>query len=197
MFTGIIEELGVIKKITQEKTNLIMKIEASFLNEIQVKQSVSHNGICLTITEVSKNNYTVCLINETINKTNMISVQEGDLINLERCLTVGSRLDGHFVQGHIDCQIQCKNICNNNGSWIFQFMYPKDKACYLIPQGSITLNGVSLTISNIQDEQQLFEVSIIPYTFQNTTFQHLKKGDYVNVEFDLISKQLVRLNQLK
>tara|TARA_B100000902_G_scaffold388386_1_gene433883 strand:- start:114 stop:707 length:594 start_codon:yes stop_codon:yes gene_type:complete len=197
MFTGIIEELGVIKKITQDRTNLIIKIEASFIKEIQVKQSVAHNGICLTITEILKNNYSVCLIDETINKTNMSSAKEGDLINLERCLTIGGRLDGHFVQGHVDCQIQCKNIRNNNGSWIFQFMFPKDKGCYLIPKGSITLNGVSLTISSIQDENQLFEVSIIPYTFQNTTFHNLKKGDYVNVEFDLISKQLVRLNQLK
>jgi len=197
MFTGIIEEVGVVKSRRKDKTNLIINVKASFLKELTINQSISHNGACLTIIDVQKDAYSVCVVGETINKTNLGLVKLGEGVNLERCLKVGQRLDGHFVQGHIDAIIKCVKIVDKNGSWTFTFQYPKNSENYLIPKGSITLNGVSLTISHIDDSNERFEVTIIPYTFQHTNFKNLQIGDYVNVEFDIISKQIVKLNQKK
>ena len=197
MFTGIIEELGVVQKITKDKHNLLISIKASFLKDLAINQSISHDGICLTVVQLNKKNYTVCVVQETIRKTNINYIKKGDLINLERCLVLGDRLDGHFVQGHVDCTAQCVDIQDKKGSWHFHFNYNNKYAKYLVNKGSISINGVSLTIANIDDENNYFEVAIIPYTFQHTNFKNLKLNDLVNLEFDFLSKQLIRLNSIK
>ena len=194
MFTGIIEEVGIVKKIKKENKNLILDISVSFLDEIQINQSIAHNGACLTVIELSEESYSVHVVSETIQKTNIASLKQGDIINIERCLSIGSRLDGHFVQGHVDCIAQCLSIIDLNGSWVFQFQYPKEYKNYIVHKGSITVNGVSLTISNINDLNNTFEVNIIPYSFQNTNFSMIKTDDFVNVEFDIFGKYFERLN---
>ena len=194
MFTGIIEEVGIVKKIKKENKNLILDISVSFLDEIQINQSIAHNGACLTVIELSEESYSVHVVSETIQKTNIASLKQGDIINIERCLSIGSRLDGHFVQGHVDCIAQCLSIIDLNGSWVFQFQYPKEYKNYIVHKGSITVNGVSLTISNIDDLNNTFEVNIIPYSFQNTNFSKIKIDDFVNVEFDIFGKYFERLN---
>ncbi len=194
MFTGIIEEVGIVKKIKKENKNLILNISVSFLDEIQINQSIAHNGACLTVTELSEESYSVHVVSETIQKTNIASLKQGDAINIERCLSIGSRLDGHFVQGHVDCVAKCLSIIDLNGSWVFQFQYPKEYKNYIVHKGSITINGVSLTISNIDDLNNTFEVNIIPYTFQNTNFRIIKIDDFVNIEFDIFGKYFERLN---
>lgn len=194
MFTGIIEEVGIVKKIKKENKNLILNISVSFLDEIQINQSIAHNGACLTVIELSEESYSVHVVSETIQKTNMPSLKQGDAINIERCLSIGSRLDGHFVQGHVDCVAKCVSIIDLNGSWVFQFQYPKEYKNYIVRKGSITINGVSLTISNIDDLNNTFEVNIIPYTFQNTNFNIIKIDNFVNVEFDIFGKYFERLN---
>ena len=197
MFTGIIEDIGIIEKIEKDRDNIILYIYCSFLDEIKINQSISHNGICLTVTSLNKNNYTVCLISETIRKTNASSWKIGNNINLERCLKIGDRLDGHFVQGHIDSIIECVNIDDQEGSWVFEFKYPQEYAKYIVTKGSISINGVSLTIAEVNDNKSFFTVAIIPYTFQHTNFKSIKKGDYVNIEFDILTKQIVRINENK
>ena len=194
MFTGIIEEVGIVKKIKKENKNLILNISVSFLDEIQINQSIAHNGACLTVTELSEESYSVHVVSETIQKTNIASLKQGDAINIERCLSIGSRLDGHFVQGHVDCVAKCLSIIDLNGSWVFQFQYPQEYKNYIVHKGSITINGVSLTISNIDDLNNTFEVNIIPYTFQNTNFRIIKIDDFVNIEFDIFGKYFERLN---
>ncbi len=197
MFTGIIEEIGIIEKIEKDRDNIILYIYCAFLDEIKINQSISHNGICLTVTSLNKNNYTVCLISETIRKTNASSWKIGNRINLERCLKIGDRLDGHFVQGHIDSIIECVNIDDQEGSWVFEFKYPQEYAKYIVPKGSISINGVSLTIAEVNDNKSFFTVAIIPYTFKYTNFKSIKKGDFVNTEFDILTKQIVRINEKK
>ena len=197
MFTGIIEEIGILKEIKEDKNNLLLTMHSSFTGELKINQSIAHNGICLTVIDLNKSNYTVCVVEETIQKTNIKSLKTGDLINLERCLSVGDRVDGHFVQGHIDCAIKCCEIGKQNGSWMFKFQCPKKYTDYLTEKGSITLNGISLTIACLNDSGSSFDVAIIPYTFKHTNFNKLKEKDYVNVEFDIISKQIARLNQKK
>ena len=194
MFTGIIEEVGIVKKIKKENKNLILNISVSFLDEIQINQSIAHNGACLTVIELSEESYSVHVVYETIQKTNIASLKQGDVINIERCLSIGGRLDGHFVQGHVDCVAKCLSIIDLNGSWVFQFQYPKEYKNYIVHKGSITINGVSLTISNIDDLNNTFEVNIIPYSFQNTNFSIIKIDDFVNVEFDIFGKYFERLN---
>ncbi len=194
MFTGIIEEVGIVKKIKKENKNLILNISVSFLDEVQINQSIAHNGACLTVIELSEESYSVHVVSETIQKTNIASLKQGDAINIERCLSIGSRLDGHFVQGHVDCVAKCLSIIDLNGSWVFQFQYPKEYKNYIVHKGSITINGVSLTISNIDDLNNTFEVNIIPYSFQNTNFSKIKIDDFVNVEFDIFGKYFERLN---
>ena len=197
MFTGIIEEVGTLKEIKKDRKNLILSISVSFLKELKINQSIAHNGVCLTVVDLNSDDYTVCVINETIKKTNIKLFKKGDLINLERCLSFGDRIDGHFVQGHIDCVVKCVNVTDDGGSWMFKFKYLKEYENYLIHKGSITLNGVSLTISNINYSEKNFEIAIIPYTFNHTNFKFLQEGNYVNAEFDIINKQIERLNQGK
>ncbi len=197
MFTGIIEEIGTIKKIKKENRNLIIYVKSSFLEDLKINQSISHNGICLTVTELNADNYGVCVVDETIKKTNIGLLKEGGAINLERCLLIGERLDGHFVQGHIDTTIEGVKITDKNGSWMFKFKYEKNYGNYIISKGSIAINGVSLTIANINDIENCFEVAIIPYTFNNTNFKFIKEGYFLNVEFDILAKQISRLNERK
>ncbi len=193
MFTGIIEDIGTIKSIDKQLGNVILTIECSFVNELKINQSVAHNGICLSVLKKNDQHYSVCAISETINKTNLKLLKPGASINLERALLPSGRLDGHFVQGHIDCASECTNLLQQNGSWLFTFSCKKEFMNYLSPKGSIAINGVSLTIAEIYDKMNRFNVAIIPYTFNNTNFNKIMPGDFVNLEFDIISKQIVRL----
>lgn len=191
MFTGIIEDLGIVKDISQEDSNMHITIECSFTNELKIDQSVAHNGVCLTVVQINDSLYTVTAIDETLNKTNLRSLKKRDYVNLERAMKLGDRLDGHIVQGHVDQTAQCKNIENQDGSWIFTFEYDASLNNITIEKGSITVNGVSLTVVNSKTNE--FSVAIIPYTLEHTNFKNLKEGDQVNLEFDVIGKYVNRL----
>lgn len=195
MFTGIIETLGTIREIKQENTNLHITINASITPELKIDQSVAHNGICLTVVNIQNNDYTVTAISETINKTNLSDWKVGDTVNLERAMKLGDRLDGHIVQGHVDQIGICKNIEEDNGSWYFTFEYDKNKNNHTIEKGSITVNGVSLTVVNSKTNE--FSVAIIPYTYENTNFKNFKIGTKINLEFDVIGKYVSKLYQSK
>ncbi len=194
MFTGIVEELGEIVEIAREKDNLNLKIKAKMTSELKIDQSVSHNGICLTVVAIDGNVYTVTAVKETLDKTSLGNWQQGDLVNLERGMKLGARLDGHIVQGHVDQTGTCKNIEEANGSWVFTFEYDPTLNNITIEKGSITVNGVSLTVVNSKLNE--FSVAIIPYTYEHTTFKQLKKGTEVNLEFDVIGKYVKRITEL-
>lgn len=194
MFTGIIEEQGEVTGLTREGENLHIKIAAKLASELKIDQSVAHNGVCLTVVEVNSRDYTVTAIKETLDKTNLGELKEGSLVNLERGMQLGARLDGHIVQGHVDQTGICSNITDKNGSWIFTFQYDDSYNNITIEKGSITVNGVSLTVVNSKKNE--FSVAIIPYTYEHTTFNSLKKGDRVNLEFDVIGKYVKRLTEL-
>ena len=192
MFTGIIEQLGTVKNIVCEKGNLHLTIDAVMTPELKIDQSIAHNGVCLTVISINGNEYTVTAIKETIEKTNLNDLNTGDVINLERCMKMGGRLDGHIVQGHVDTTATCKDIKTEDGSWIFSFEYNKNSPSEItVEKGSITVNGTSLTVVNSKENG--FSVCIIPYTFENTCFKYLKKGDKVNLEFDVIGKYVARM----
>jgi len=191
MFTGIIEELGVIKQLNKRLDNLEITIETNFTPELKIDQSIAHNGICLTVVDINKNDYTVTAIKETLNKTNLNTLNIGDVINLERAMKLGERLDGHIVQGHIDQTAVCTHIENTSGSWIFTFEYSAKENNITIEKGSITINGVSLTVVN--SKKNVFSVAIIPYTYNHTNVKNLKIGSIVNLEFDVIGKYVKRL----
>jgi riboflavin synthase len=192
MFTGIIEELGIIKKVEKNKGNIHLTIEAKFTPELRIDQSIAHNGVCLTVISIKDNQYNVVAIKETLEKTNLGNLIHGDKINLERCMKIGDRLDGHIVQGHVDTTAICNNIETLDGSWIFNFKYTKKSTSEMtVEKGSITVNGTSLTVVDSEDYE--FSVCIIPYTFENTSFKLLKKGDQVNIEFDIIGKYIARM----
>ena len=195
MFTGIIETLGVIENIINSDSNLQITIRSSITQELKIDQSVSHNGICLTVIALETNSYTVTAIEETIQKTNISSWKIGDIVNLERAMKVGDRLDGHIVQGHVDQIGVCTNIESANGSWRFTFRYDENSNNLTIEKGSITVNGVSLTVVNSKTNE--FSVAIIPYTFENTNFKNFEIESLVNLEFDVIGKYVVRLHALK
>ncbi len=195
MFTGIIETLGTVTKIIREQDNLHLTIKSNFSNELKVDQSVAHNGICLTVTNISDDNFSVTAIKETIDKTNIGSWKISDIVNLERAMKLGDRLDGHIVQGHVDQKATCVSIENQNGSWLFTFNYDESLSNITIEKGSITVNGVSLTVVNSKRNE--FSVAIIPYTFEHTNFKNFKVGTEVNLEFDVIGKYVSRLHQLK
>lgn len=195
MFTGIIETVGVIENIKKSDTNLQIRVKSSITPELKIDQSVSHNGICLTVVALEENNYTVTAIDETIQKTNMASWKIGDALNLERAMKLGDRLDGHIVQGHVDQIGVCSNIEDLNGSWRFTFKYDLNLNNLTIEKGSITVNGVSLTVVNSKTNE--FSVAIIPYTFENTNFKLFKIGTLVNLEFDVIGKYVARLHELR
>lgn len=191
MFTGIIETVGKVISIEKEDTNLNFRIQSSISDELKIDQSVSHDGVCLTVVSTSHGEHTVTAIAETLQKSNIGKLKVNDEINLERCTKVGSRLDGHIVQGHVDQTAICSSIQNENGSWIFTFKYDASIGNITVEKGSITVNGTSLTVFNSQDDQ--FSVAIIPYTFENTNFKNIKVGDTVNLEFDIIGKYVAKL----
>ena len=192
MFTGIIEQLGTVKNIIREKGNLHLTIDAAMTPELKIDQSIAHNGVCLTVVSIHGNEYTVTAIQETLEKTNLSNLNTGDVINLERCMKIGERLDGHIVQGHVDKTAICKDVKTEDGSWVFSFEYDKNSPSEItVEKGSITVNGTSLTVVNSKDNG--FSVCIIPYTFENTCFKNLKKGDQVNLEFDIIGKYIARM----
>jgi riboflavin synthase len=194
MFTGIIESLGEIKSVNKSETNINFNVKSSLANELEIDQSLSHNGVCLTIVNVSENSYSVTAINETILKTNLKNLKAGDFVNLERSMKMNSRLDGHIVQGHVDQTGTCTSIENHDGSWVFSFEFDSDQKNITIEKGSITVNGVSLTVIN--SNKNSFSVAIIPYTYQNTNFHKLVKGEIVNLEFDVLGKYIAKILDL-
>ena len=195
MFTGIIETLGTIQSLKNENDNLHVSVKSAITNELKIDQSVAHNGVCLTVIAIENDVYTVTAIAETINKTNLGEWKTGDSLNLERAMMLGSRLDGHIVQGHVDQTGICKNIENANGSWYFTFEYDADLNNITIEKGSITVNGVSLTVVNSKKNE--FSVAIIPYTYEHTNFKDFKIGTKINLEFDVIGKYVARLFEVR
>lgn len=192
MFTGIIEDLGIVEALEQENTNLHLTIKSKLASELKIDQSVSHNGVCLTVIDLTASSYTVTAIKETLDKTNLNSLKVGDRVNLERGLKLGERLDGHMVQGHVDQVGACINVEAQNGSWIYTFEYNPKLGNITIEKGSVTVNGVSLTVINSKDNG--FSVAIIPYTYEYTNFHTFEEGTVVNLEFDVIGKYVSRLH---
>ncbi|GAB3888093.1 riboflavin synthase [Spirosoma agri] len=192
MFTGIIETTGLVAGIEAEGTNLTFRIESAMASELKIDQSVSHNGICLTVTSVADGSYTVTAVDETLKKTNLGQIQIGERVNLERCMPATGRFDGHIVQGHVDQTGICTNVQDLDGSWLFDFQYDPDQAGNVtVEKGSICINGVSLTVFNSHDDG--FRVTIIPYTYDHTSFRDLKPGDIVNLEFDVVGKYIKKM----
>lgn len=189
MFTGIIEQLGIVKSIRKEDNNIHFTIEAPFTNELKIDQSVAHNGCCLTVVEIDQQQYVVTAIQETLDKTNLKDWTIGTKVNLERCMQMNGRLDGHIVQGHVDSIASCVNIEDQSGSWKYTFEYSTDQVT--VEKGSITINGTSLTV--VDSLPKSFSVCIIPYTYEHTNFHQLKVGDSVNLEFDIIGKYVAKL----
>lgn len=194
MFTGIIEDLGIIKDIQRENTNIRFFIQSKFLNELQIDQSVAHDGVCLTVDSLEKESYSVVAVAETLEKTNLKSWEIGDLVNLERAMLLNGRLDGHLVQGHVDALVKCEKIVDKNGSVDFTFSFDEKFAALVIEKGSICLNGVSLTVFNVGNRE--CTVTIIPYTIEHTNLKNIKEGDLLNVEFDVIGKYILRKKTL-
>ena len=191
MFTGIVETFGKVIALDSERDNLHLTIQSNFTNELKIDQSVAHNGVCLTVVKIKEDTYTVTAIKETLEKTNLRTLKLNDLVNLERGMKVGDRLDGHIVQGHIDQTAVCKSISETEGSWEFTFEYDATLNNITIEKGSITVNGVSLTVVNSKRNQ--FSVCIIPYTYEHTNFKNFKIGTLINLEFDVIGKYVSRL----
>jgi riboflavin synthase len=196
MFSGIIEIQGKVVALKNEQKNLHITINSAFTSQLKIDQSIAHNGVCLTVVDINGKNYTVTAINETLQKTNLGKLKKGDLVNLERCMKIGDRIDGHIVQGHVDCTAVCKKITDQKGSWLFEFETDKknkDAQLLTVAKGAICVNGVSLTIVNVSGNK--FSVAIIPYTYKHTNFSEIKKGNIVNIEFDVIGKYVI--NYLK
>ncbi|MBQ4819916.1 riboflavin synthase [Aquimarina sp. MMG016] len=194
MFTGIIEELGMITSLQNDKENLDITVRANFTSELKIDQSVAHNGVCLTVVSIKGDTYTVTAIKETLDKTNLSDLKEGHLVNLERGMKLGARLDGHIVQGHVDQTAVCTAISESDGSWYFTFSYDPALSNITIEKGSVTVNGVSLTVVNSKKHE--FSVAIIPYTYEHTNFNTFQKGTTVNLEFDVIGKYVKRITEL-
>lgn len=195
MFTGIIETIGTVTGLTQEGSNRNLKIKSSISNELKVDQSISHNGVCLTVTAINENEHSVTAINETLLKSTLGQIKVGDKVNLERCTAVGGRLDGHIVQGHVDQKATCISRKDENGSWLFSFQYDASIGNITVEKGSICINGVSLTVFNSGLNE--FTVAIIPYTLEHTNFKDIVVGSEVNLEFDIIGKYVSKLLSLR
>jgi riboflavin synthase len=191
MFTGIIEEIGSVKAISREAGNIHFTIAAKMTKELKVDQSVAHNGCCLTVVAIHDECYQVTAIQETLDKTNLNHWEIGTKVNLERCLVMNGRLDGHIVQGHVDTVATCTHYEEQNGSWKYTFQYKDEQLT--VEKGSVTINGTSLTV--VDSQEKGFSVCIIPYTFENTNFKNLKTGDIVNLEFDIIGKYVAKWMQ--
>jgi riboflavin synthase len=190
MFTGIVESLGTVKEIASAGTNKIFWIESSLGSSFKIDQSIAHNGVCLTVEDIRDDLYRVTAVDETLQKTDLDQWKPGTKVNIERSLLPTNRLDGHFVQGHVDTTAVCKKIRDKEGSYEFEFEFPKSFAALVIEKGSICINGVSLTVFDVKKHS--FRVAIIPYTFEHTNLQFLKEGDKVNLEFDMIGKYILR-----
>jgi len=193
MFTGIIETLGKVTHLQHDKGNLHITVASSISNELKIDQSVAHNGVCLTVIALADGTHTVTAIQETLNKTNLGTLIVGSLINLERCMQMNARLDGHIVQGHVDQTATCTSFKALQGSWEYQFEYDASLGNITVEKGSVCVNGISLTVVN--SGPNYFSVAIIPYTFEHTDLQHVKEGSTVNLEFDIIGKYVARLMQ--
>jgi riboflavin synthase len=191
MFTGIIEQTGTIVEVLQNGANFSFWVASPLWKELKVDQSLSHNGVCLTIEEIKEGMHKVTAIAETLLKTNLGYWQKDDIINLERCMPVNGRFDGHIVQGHVDTVAICNTVTEKNGSWEYHFSFPESFKNLVIEKGSVTLNGISLTLFNVTDAA--FSVAIIPYTYQNTNINTIKVGDKVNIEFDILGKYIQRM----
>lgn len=195
MFTGIIETIGRVSNLKRDQDNLEIIIESDLSNELKIDQSVAHNGVCLTVVAVTEGTHTVTAISETLNKSNLGKLKEGDLLNLERCMQMNGRLDGHIVQGHVDQTGICTEVIEKNGSWEYTISYDAAIGNVTVEKGSICVNGISLTVINSKENS--FSVAIIPYTYEHTNMKSLKIGDTVNLEFDIIGKYVARLTRQK
>jgi len=191
MFSGIIEALGEVVLLKKEQSNLHISVKANFTHELKIDQSVAHNGVCLTVIGISGDVYTVTAIDETLKKTNLGLLKEGDEVNLERCMRLGDRLDGHIVQGHVDQTATCISVEESNGSWTYTFDYDASQNNITVEKGSVCVNGVSLTVVNSKEHS--FSVCIIPYTHGYTNFKHIRTGTVVNLEFDILGKYISKL----
>ena len=195
MFTGIIETIGRVSSLKKDQDNLQITIESDLSNELKIDQSVSHNGVCLTVVALAEGTHTVTAISETLNKSNLGKLKEGDLLNLERCMQMNGRLDGHIVQGHVDQTGICTELIEKNGSWEYTISYDASIGNITVEKGSICVNGISLTVVNSKENS--FSVAIIPYTYEHTNMKSLGIGDTVNLEFDIIGKYVARLTRQK
>jgi riboflavin synthase len=195
MFTGIIEALGEVAELKRENSNLNITVRSQISSSLKIDQSVAHNGVCLTVTDIRANTHTVTAIDETLKKSNLEFLTTGDMINLEQSLKIGDRLDGHFVQGHVDAIAKLLNIEDKKGSYLLTCLYYEKFKSLIVHKGSICINGISLTLINVTTNQ--FTVAIIPYTWQSTNVQYLKPGDEVNIEFDVIGKYVNRIMELQ
>lgn len=195
MFSGIIETLGKVIDLKKDQNNLNIVVKSNITNELKIDQSIAHNGACLTVIAIKEDTYTVTAIDETLQKTNLGLLKTGDDLNLERCLALGARLDGHIVQGHIDQTATCTKVIDNNGSWIYTFQYDVSLHNITVEKGSICVNGVSLTVVNSKTNS--FSVCVIPYTYQHTNFKHIKVNTVVNLEFDILGKYITKLMKEK
>ena len=194
MFTGIIEDIGVVSNLKTELDNLHISIKSKVTSELKIDQSVAHNGVCLTVVDINNDEYTVTAIKETLDKTSIGKLQIDDKVNLERAMKLGDRLDGHIVQGHVDQTAICTNVKEEKGSWVFTFKYDSTLNNITIEKGSITINGTSLTVINSKTDT--FSVAIIPYTYKHTNFNTFKSGTVVNLEFDVLGKYVAKLVEL-
>lgn len=200
MFSGIVEEAAAVVALRHDKGNLDITLRSSFTDELRIDQSVAHNGVCLTVVSLpGDGTYTVTAVKETLDRSNLGLLKEGDLVNLERCMKMNGRLDGHIVQGHVDTTAECTDVVEADGSWYFTFHYDVSpemmrKGYLTVEKGSVCVNGVSLTVCD--SEKDSFRVAIIPYTFQNTNFCRIKKGTRVNLEFDIIGKYIAKMQQI-
>ena len=192
MFTGIVESLGEIVDIKEELDNIHFTVRSEISPELKIDQSLSHSGVCLTVIDIEKNCHTVTAVKETLDKSALKNLKKGDVFNLERAMKMGGRLDGHLVQGHVDDIAKCVDVKVNEGSWIFTFSFNEKFKNLIIEKGSICINGVSLTVFNVTNNS--FDVTIIPYTYDNTNFNKINVGDIVNIEYDMIGKYLARFN---
>ena len=195
MFTGIIEDLAEVISIESRGSNIVLEISNSLDSDISIDQSIAHNGVCLTVIEIGQGSYKVELVKESLDKSSLGNLVVGDLVNIERCLQLNDRLDGHLVQGHVDCTTTCTSVSSQDGSWIFQFDLPEEYNSLIVSKGSICINGVSLTVAML--EPKSFSVAIIPYTYEHTNFKTIKPGSEVNLEFDILGKYVQRILDLR
>lgn len=191
MFTGIIESLGRLKRSEQEGSNLHLSFECDFTDELKIDQSLAHNGVCLTVVAIDGSEYTVTAIDETLKRSNIGNLKPGDLVNLERCMAANGRYDGHIVQGHVDTMAECLKVEEKDGSWEYLFKHPSGHENLTVEKGSVTVNGVSLTV--VHSDPEHFSVAIIPYTHEHTNFKSFEVGTMVNIEFDILGKYVARM----